>query len=123
MTSILKNLQKFILFLVILAQFTSCITTTRFNSTDPEATVISLSGGESEVGSLVYRDRKTFFGSAEIKIEKAGCKSAIYEIAKRDDFGIEGFLTGFFTFGIGWLWTTTYLPEYNLNYSCIKVAR
>lgn len=101
---------------------TGCISTTRLNSSDPEATVVSPEMGASEIGTLVHRDRKMFFATTEIKIEKAGCKTAYYEIKKNDEFAVEGFLGGFYTFGIGWLWITNYLPEYNLNFKCEKAA-
>lgn len=122
MLFLVNKLRPIGLYVLILSTITGCISSTRLNSSDPTATIISSSTGQSETGTLVYRDRKPFFGSVEIKIEKPGCKSAFYEISKRGDFSVESFLTGLYTFGFGWLWITNYLPEYHLNYNCEKIS-
>lgn len=97
-----------------------CISHTVLKSTDADATIKVLNFENQEKGRLDYKDRQPIWGGADIVIQKEGCKPQKYRINKTDEFSPEGFFIGFITYGFGFFWIGTYLPNYTLDFKCEK---
>ena len=109
------------LMISLLVFSSGCISHTTLISSDPSAEVSIGELKGKEPGSLEHHDRTPFWGTKRIKIVKSGCQPKYYEISKTDELSPEGFFLGFITYGLGWFWIGTYLPQYNLNYQCSPI--
>jgi hypothetical protein len=96
----------------------SCVSNTTLVSSDPDAEIVV--DNQKQRGMLYYGDRKPFWGSTDISIQKKDCETKYYKLDKADDASLWMLAAAPITYGVSLLWIADYRPQYTFAFTCNK---